>query len=71
MTETHTGATGSLPVVYLSKEQCSELTSLSLSTLKRYRHQGEGPKFYRIANNKVVYRFDEVVAWIEGGGNLG
>lgn len=64
--------TGELPVVYLTEKQTSELTHISQSTLRRWRYLGDGPKFYKVggdrgnAGRRVVYRFDEVVAWIEG-----
>jgi hypothetical protein len=39
-------------------------TSIKRVTWQHYRARGEGPPFYKI-NRKILYRWSEVVAWIE------
>jgi predicted DNA-binding transcriptional regulator AlpA len=46
-------------------EEVAELTRLPLSTLRFYRHRGDGgPPSFRLGN-RVVYRRSDVEAWIE------
>jgi predicted DNA-binding transcriptional regulator AlpA len=46
-------------------EEVAELTRLPLSTLRFYRHRGNGgPRSFKLGN-RVVYRRSDVEAWIE------
>lgn len=46
-------------------EEVAELTRLPLSTLRFYRHCGDGgPKSFKLGN-RVVYRRADVEQWIE------
>lgn len=56
-------STTQLPV-FLDQRQVAEMLGLHVTTLRKWRSQSRGPKSYRI-EGKVVYRFDEVMAWVE------
>ena len=46
-------------------EEVAELTRLPLSTLRFYRHRGDGgPQSFKLGN-RVVYRRSDVEQWIE------
>jgi predicted DNA-binding transcriptional regulator AlpA len=46
-------------------EEVADLTRLPLSTLRFYRHRGDGgPKSFKLGN-RVVYRRADVEQWIE------
>lgn len=44
-------------------EEVSERTRVPLSTLRYYRHRGEGPRSFKIGR-RVMYRQEDVDAWI-------
>jgi len=45
-------------------EEVAEITRIPLATLRFYRHNGTGPKSFRLGN-RVVYKRTDVEAWIE------
>jgi predicted DNA-binding transcriptional regulator AlpA len=45
-------------------EEVSELTRIPVPSLRFYRHNGKGPKSFRLGN-RVVYKRADVEAWIE------
>jgi predicted DNA-binding transcriptional regulator AlpA len=45
-------------------EEVSELTRIPVPSLRFYRHNGTGPKSFRLGN-RVVYKRADVEAWIE------
>ena len=57
----HTGP--SLAEILLMPE-VSELTRIPLSTLRFYRHSGQGPRSFPLGG-RVVYKRADVEAWIE------
>jgi predicted DNA-binding transcriptional regulator AlpA len=54
-------------VRYLSTEEAAELCRMSPRTLRNLRSADEGPPSYsRGQGTRVVYREDELRAWLEG-----
>jgi hypothetical protein len=51
---------------YLSAEGVSHLTPFSKKALEIKRARGGGPHWSRVGR-RIVYRWADVVAWIEGG----
>jgi predicted DNA-binding transcriptional regulator AlpA len=45
-------------------EEVSELTRIPVPSLRFYRHNGTGPKSFRLGN-RMVYKRADVEAWIE------
>lgn len=54
----------------MTMKEVSEETRIPLNTLRFYRHKGEGPKSALIGG-KVMYRRDDVEAWINEGFETG
>jgi excisionase family DNA binding protein len=52
---------------YLSPTEVARLIPISLKTLEKKRARGEGPK-WRTVGRRVLYKWADVVAWIESGG---
>jgi predicted DNA-binding transcriptional regulator AlpA len=50
--------------VLLRAPELSELLGLTLSTLAKLRCSGKGPPFYKLTNQTVGYRQDEVMDWL-------
>jgi predicted DNA-binding transcriptional regulator AlpA len=44
--------------------EVSELTRIPLSTLRFYRHSGQGPRSF-LLGGRVVYKRSDVTQWIE------
>lgn len=44
--------------------EVSERTGVPVATLRYWRHQGTGPKSFRIGK-RVVYRTEDVQAWLD------
>lgn len=61
--EKTTMTTGTQP--YLTSNQAAELIGLSRSWLEKRRVFGDGPPYYKLGNRRVLYRLDELLAWIE------
>ncbi|MBF9335830.1 helix-turn-helix domain-containing protein [Microbacterium lacticum] len=63
----HYGATltadGGLPDV-ASRAQVAVYTGIGVPTLARWAIEGKGPKFRR-AGSRVLYRREDVLAWLE------
>lgn len=54
--------------VFKSSDEAAELLRLHPGTLRRLRAAGKGPKYGR-AGSKVLYRVDDLLAWVESGAN--
>jgi predicted DNA-binding transcriptional regulator AlpA len=52
----------------ITEEQVAKLLTVSVSTVKRLRVSGEGPRFIRISPRVVRYRRRDVLDWMERGG---
>lgn len=48
----------------LTPEQVSEATGIPKQTLAKWRHQGEGPKYVKIAN-RIYYRPQAIINFLE------
>lgn len=44
--------------------EVADMLRVSTVTLGRWRRIGKGPEHIRLGYNRVVYRYDDVVAWI-------
>lgn len=49
----------------LNTTDVSELTRIPVATLRWYRHQGTGPKSFRLGPRKVFYKESDVITWLE------
>lgn len=66
-----TVASGVIPTVvvpvYLSPAQvCELIPGMTEGMLGQLRYTGKGPRFSKPSAKKVVYRADEIVAYLEG-----
>jgi predicted DNA-binding transcriptional regulator AlpA len=52
----------------ITEEQVAKLLTVSVSTVKRLRVSGEGPRYIRISPRVVRYRRKDVFEWMERGG---
>lgn len=50
---------------FVQPSEVVELTGLSLSALAHLRCQGTGPRFYKPTPRTVLYKSEEVMAWLE------
>jgi predicted DNA-binding transcriptional regulator AlpA len=50
--------------VLLRAPELAELLGLTMSTLAKLRCSGKGPPFYKLTNQTVGYRQDEVMEWL-------
>lgn len=49
----------------LTTAEAAELLHTPVATLRWWRHQGTGPKAFRLGARKVMYRRSDVLAWLE------
>ena len=49
----------------LTTQQTSELANIPIPTLRWWRHQGVGPRSFRLGARKVMYRRSDVLAWLD------
>jgi predicted DNA-binding transcriptional regulator AlpA len=49
----------------LDTDEVSRLLSVPIPTLRWWRHQGMGPKSFKLGPRKVMYKESDVLAWIE------
>ena len=49
----------------LTTAEVSALINVPVATLRWWRHQGTGPKAFRMGTRKVMYRRSDVTAWLE------
>ncbi|MCQ9156819.1 helix-turn-helix transcriptional regulator [Acidomonas methanolica] len=55
-----------LPPRYLRTPEASRFVGLSIRTLEKHRIYGTGPRYSKLGG-RVVYRVDELQAWVESG----
>ena len=48
----------------LSEKQVADYFSISVTTLRRYRKHGCGPKYHKLTGATVRYHRDDVVEWM-------
>ncbi len=49
---------------FLAEEQAAEILQAKKQTLRAWRHRNKGPAFYKV-NGRVLYKREDVEAWIE------
>lgn len=49
----------------LTTAQTAELLNVPVATLRWWRHEGTGPKSFKLGARKVMYRRSDVLAWLE------
>lgn len=49
----------------LTTAQTSQLANIPIPTLRWWRHQGIGPRSFRLGARKVMYRRSDVLAWLD------
>jgi predicted DNA-binding transcriptional regulator AlpA len=52
----------------MREEDVAKLLRVSLSSVKRLRASGQGPRYIRISPRVVRYRRQDVLDWMEQGG---
>lgn len=50
---------------YLTEKDVAKLCSISIQTLRNWRHRGQGPKYHKPTPRVVRYRLDEVKQFME------
>jgi predicted DNA-binding transcriptional regulator AlpA len=48
----------------MTEEQVANLLTVSVSTVKRLRVSGEGPRYIRVSTRVVRYRRQDVLDWM-------
>jgi predicted DNA-binding transcriptional regulator AlpA len=52
----------------MTEEQVAKLLLISLSSVKRLRASGKGPRYIRISERVVRYKRRDVLEWMDRGG---
>jgi predicted DNA-binding transcriptional regulator AlpA len=56
---------------FLDTDEVAEIVHMKPATLRYWRHVGKGPKFFKMGEHKVMYRQEDVEAWVmEQAGTL-
>ena len=50
---------------WLNEREVAKITSISVQTLRNWRHRGQGPKYDKPSPRVVRYRLDEVQKFME------
>ena len=53
-----------MQIGFINEKQLSEITGISLQTLRRWATVGHGPARLKIGPRRVGYRESDVTAWI-------
>lgn len=49
--------------IYMNEEEAAKLIGLSRRTLQRFRTEGNGPAFLRVATRRVIYTRSDIESW--------
>lgn len=49
--------------IYMSEGEVAKLIGLSRRTLQRFRTEGSGPAFLRVATRRVIYARSDIDTW--------
>ncbi len=49
----------------LTTNEVAEMLRIPVATLRWWRHEGTGPKAFKLGARKVMYRKSDVDAWLE------
>ena len=52
---------------YVREQEAAEFLSISVQTLRNWRHRGEGPNFHKPTPKVVRYRIDDLQKFMEQG----
>lgn len=52
-----------MAITFLTELQAAEMIQVSLRTMRRKRHEGNGPKAYKIGGKTIRYDKKEVEEW--------
>jgi excisionase family DNA binding protein len=52
----------------MTEQEVADLLRVGLSTVKRLRASGKGPRYIRISERVYRYKRQDVVEWMEQGG---
>lgn len=55
---------------FIQPSEVVDLTGLSLAALAQLRYHGNGPRFYKPTPRTVLYKREEVLAWIEASAQI-
>jgi hypothetical protein len=55
---------------FIQPAEVVELTGLSIGALAQLRHQHKGPRYYKPTARTVLYKRDEVLAWVEASAQI-
>jgi predicted DNA-binding transcriptional regulator AlpA len=50
---------------YLTTEQVAEIVHLTPATVRYWRHMNTGPKHFRAGGKRVLYRREDIDAWLD------
>lgn len=50
---------------YMTTAQTSDMMNTPATTLRWWRHQGTGPRAFRLGARKVMYRRSDVKKWLD------
>lgn len=53
-----------MEIQFINEKTLSEMTSVSLQTLRRWAAEGHGPTRVKIGPGRVGYRMTEVMEWV-------
>lgn len=48
----------------LKLRDVAEQLQISISTLRRYLRAGEGPRYHRLPGGRIVFKANDVQAWL-------
>ena len=49
----------------LNTSEVSRITNVPIATLRWWRHQGMGPRSFKLGPRKVMYKLSDVNDWLE------
>jgi hypothetical protein len=49
---------------FLDTDEVAKIIRMKPATVRYWRHFGKGPKFFKMGEHKVLYRREDVEAWI-------
>jgi predicted DNA-binding transcriptional regulator AlpA len=49
----------------LTSAEAAELLNTPIATLRWWRHQGTGPKAFRLGARKIMYKRTDLLTWLD------
>jgi hypothetical protein len=50
---------------FIHPPEVAAITGLTVGALAQLRHEGRGPRFYKPTSHRILYKREEVIAWLE------